>query len=166
MKSPLEENASSIFGTTKENENLLSKPSDFYEEELKDNLVISSNSQSTEMKTLPNIPSLKTPNVINCVEENNSSVLGKRLRFPSESSKLVYSATSMAKNIEKLNKSNTELTIKSLDLSFNNSNAQSSIISSKGTFKCSPNNDENSGDTQSTNMIAESKTSILPNINK
>lgn len=167
MKSPLEENASSIFCTTKENENLLSKPSDFYEDESKDNLVFSNNSQSNEIKDVSEIPSLKTSDVIDCVGENTSSVNGKRHRFPSESSKLVYSATKMGLNIEKLNKSrHAELTIKSLDLSFNSSNAQSTVSSSNETFKFGTHNDEDSVDTQSTNKTVESESSIIPITNK
>lgn len=167
MKSPLEENASSIFWTTKENENLLSKPSDFYEEELKDNLVFSNKSQSIEIKALSDISSLKTPDVIDCVGENISSVNGIRHRFPSESSKLVYSATTTASHIEKLNKSRrAELTIKSLDLSFNSSNAPLSVCSSKETFNFRAHNDEDSVDTYSTNTTVESKSSVLLNTNK
>lgn len=167
MKSPLEENASSIFYTTKENENLLSKPSDYYEEEFKDNLVFSNKPQSIEIKALSDISSFRTADVIDCVGENISSVNGKRHRFPSESSKLVCSATTMATNIEKLNKSRrAELTIKSLDLSFNSSNAQSSMSSSKETFKFRTHNDQDSIETQSTNITEESKPSILPNSNK
>lgn len=149
-----------ICSSSKEEENLLTVSTGFYDYEYEDDEVFLDDSQCAEMESSEMTTTARvrrTSDVIDCVGGSMCPAQIKRHSFPSTSSESVYSATSKATSIKELNKSrHSELTTESLDLGYSSPGAQSL---GRSWFRYSTSNDADSIDAKPTNATVQQQAS-------